>query len=173
MHKLSALLLLLFWFSVDTASAQSLRFVTDNAAPIELKAGDMVWQRETGHAVLSDAARFAQGPLSLSAARIDLSFAPDGTAQTMTAEGDVVLVSRDKTGTRRAEAARAELDLTADKLVLLGNVSVTQMGSPSSDNNNTADAAGLMGGELTVDMVSGRAILRGGGDKPRARIELR
>ena len=84
MHKLSALLLLLFWFSVDTASAQSLRFVTDNAAPIELKAGDMVWQRETGHAVLSDAARFAQGPLSLSAARIDLSFAPDGTAQTMT-----------------------------------------------------------------------------------------
>jgi hypothetical protein len=31
----------------------------------------------------------------------------------------------------------------------------------------------VSGGQLTLDLVSGQARLTGGGDKPRARIELR
>jgi len=56
--------------------------------------------------------------------------------------------------------------LKGEKLVLSGNVVVVEDAAG-------ADEKRLSGGRLALDMVSGKARLTGGGDKPRARIELR
>ena len=43
------------------AQAQSLRFATDNQAPLMLEAGEMIWQRQAAQAQLRDKARLHQG----------------------------------------------------------------------------------------------------------------
>ena len=147
-----------------------LRFATDAAAPIDLEAGLMVWQRGDDTMRLSAGALVRQGPLTLSAARIDIRLADDGTAQSLKAKGQVVLVSAEdaRQVTRRAKADMAIMDLTADTLVLRGNVSVLQMATEAGAQDRQ-----LSGAQLALDLASGKARLTGGGDKPRARIELR
>jgi lipopolysaccharide transport protein LptA len=146
------------------------RFTTDASAPIDLEAGLMVWQRGADRARFSAGARIAQGPLTLSAARIDIVLADDGTAQSLAADGQVILRSTNDAGRemRRAEADNALMDLTANTLVLRGDVTVVQ---PALTKD--AQDRRVSGGQLTLDLVSGQARLTGGGDKPRARIELR
>ena len=96
--------------------------------------------------------------------------ADDGTAQSLIAEGEVVLISEEETGQapRRAQAAQAVMDLSAETLVMRGNVAVVQMAAKAG-----AQESRLSGGQLALDLASGKARLTGGGDKPRARIELR
>lgn len=146
------------------------RFTTDASAPIDLEAGLMVWQRGADRARLSAGSRIAQGPLTLSAARIGIVLADDGTAQSLAADGQVILRSTNDAGweMRRAEADNALMDLTANTLVLRGYVTVVQ---PALTKD--AQDRRVSGGQLTLDLVSGQARLTGGGDKPRARIELR
>ena len=88
------------------AQAQSLRFATDNQAPLMLEAGEMIWQRQAAQAQLRDKARLHQGPLDLSADRLEIKFAADGTAQLIRAEGQVALHSRgdNESAPRRATA---------------------------------------------------------------------
>ena len=167
MRAVMVFALLQFCLAAPTL-AQGLRFATDSAAPIDIAAGLMVWQREKNVAELTGAARLEQGPLNLTAQRIVLRLGDDGTAETLTATGDVVLLSTgdDTAAPRRATAARADMDLKGEKLVLSGNVAVVEDAAG-------ADEKRLSGGRLALDMVSGKARLTGGGDKPRARIELR
>ncbi|HAT08805.1 MAG TPA: hypothetical protein DCS39_06080 [Rhodobiaceae bacterium] len=148
------------------AQAQSLRFATDSQAPLMLEAGEMIWQRQESQAQLRDKARLNQGPLDLSANRLEIKFATDGTAQLIRAEGQVALHSRgdNKSTPRRATADRAVVNLAEETILLNGNV-VMQ----AEDDH----AAQLSGGQLVLDIVSGRARLSGTADKPRARIELR
>jgi lipopolysaccharide transport protein LptA len=152
------------------SAPSAVRFTTDASAPIDLEAGLMVWQRGADRARFSAGARIAQGPLTLSAARIDIVLADDGTAQSLAADGQVILRSTNDAGreTRRAEADNALMDLTANTLVLRGDVTVVQ---PALTKD--AQDRRVSGGQLTLDLVSGQARLTGGGDKPRARIELR
>jgi lipopolysaccharide transport protein LptA len=156
--------------TVPSETGSGLRFATDAAAPIDIEAGLMAWQRGADKNRLSDGARIQQGPLTLSAARIDIVLADDGTAQSLIAEGEVVLISEEEAGQapRRAKAEQAVMDLSAETLVMRGNVAVVQMAAKAG-----AQESRLSGGQLALDLASGKARLTGGGDKPRARIELR
>lgn len=150
----------------NAAFAQGLRFATDSRAPLEVEAGLMVWQRIVAKARLTDNAKITQGPLMLSADKLEINFTADGTAQDIFAEGHVVLVSAGdgESTPRRAQSAQAHVDLTRQTIALIGNVSMVE-----GNENKTQ----LNGARLALDMVSGRARLSGAGDKPRARIELR
>ena len=149
-----------------TAQAQSLRFATDNQAPLMLEAGEMIWQRQAAQAQLRDKARLNQGPLDLSANRLEIKFAADGSAQFIRAEGQVALYSRgdNESTPRRATADSAVVNLAEETILLNGNVVMQVEGD---------HLAQLSGGQLVLDIVSGRARLSGTADKPRARIELR
>ena len=107
-----------------TAQAQSLRFATDNQAPLMLEAGEMIWQRQAAQAQLRDKARLHQGPLDLLADRLEVKFAADGTAQLIRAEGRVALHSRgdNESAPRRATADRAVVNLAEETILLNGNV---------------------------------------------------
>ncbi|MGB0477824.1 MAG: LptA/OstA family protein [Parvibaculales bacterium] len=160
------LALLLPLAAAPRAEAQALRFATDSTAPIDLAAGLMVWQRAAGHAQLNKDAQMRQGPLTLSADQLAIKFADNGTAENIRADGQVVLLSAasDDSAPRRATARQAFVDLEGQTIILTGDVTMT----------DGADAARqLSGARLSLDMVSGRARLTGGVDKPRARIELR
>lgn len=152
--------------SMEKAAAQALRFTTDSAAPIDVAAGQMVWQRAAGQAQLTDKAHMRQGPLMLSADQLAIEFAANGTAQNIRADGQVVLRSAadNDSPPSRATAKQAFVDLTRRTIDLTGAVTMS-VGDDA--------ARQLTGAQLTLDMVSGRARLTGGGDKPRARIELR
>ena len=152
--------------AAQRAQAQVLRFATDSTAPIDLAAGLMVWQRASGLAQLNQDAQMRQGPLTLSADQLVIKFAYDGAAENISADGQVVLLSaaRGDSAPRRATARQAFVDLADQTIILTGNVTMTE----------GADVARqLSGARLRLDMVSGRARLTGGADKPRARIELR
>ena len=160
------LALLLPLAAAQRAQAQALRFATDSTAPIDLAAGLMVWQRAAGHARLNKDAQMRQGPLTLSADQLAIKFADNGTAENIRADGQVLLLSAagDDSGTRRATARQAFVDLARQTIILTGDVTMT-------DGADTARQ--LSGARLSLDMVSGRARLTGDADKPRARIELR
>ncbi|HCL49025.1 MAG TPA: hypothetical protein DHW86_05860, partial [Rhodobiaceae bacterium] len=138
--------------TVPSETGSGLRFATDAAAPIDIEAGLMAWQRGADQNRLSDGARIQQGPLTLSAARIDIVLADDGTAQSLIAEGEVVLISEEEAGQapRRAQAAQAVMDLSAETLVMRGNVAVVQMAAKAG-----AQESRLSGGQLALDLASG------------------
>ena len=162
----ATLVVLLLLAAAQRAQAQALRFATDSTAPIDLAAGLMVWQRASGLAQLNQDAQMRQGPLTLSADQLAIKFADDGTAENISADGQVVLLSAagDDSAPRRATARQAFVDLARQIIILTGHVTMT----------DGADAARqLSGARLSLDMVSGRARLTGDADKPRARIELR
>lgn len=148
------------------AHAQSLRFATDNQAPLLLAAGEMIWQRKKAQARLSENTSLTQGPLGLSAENLAIKFAADGTPAHIRADGQVVLSSQgdDEIAPRRATAERALVDLAAQTIVLSGNVIMQA---------EADEAVQLSGAQLALNMASGRARLSGAADKPRARIELR
>ena len=103
----------------------------------------MIWQREAAQAQLRDKARLHQGPLDLSADRLEIKFAANGTAQLIRAEGQVALHSRgDNENTpRRATADRAVVNLAEETILLNGNVVM------QADGDHTAQ---LIGGQLVA-----------------------
>lgn len=145
------------------ASAQSgLSFQTDPDAPLTLAARTMRWQQAQGVSDLRGKVRVTQGPMRLRANEMQIRFGADGAAQTLTARGDVELVNEDG---QRATAEKADFDIQKDQLVLRGTVVM----QARSDGDRTQSQK-LSGETLSIDMASGRAVLRGG--KTRARIEL-
>lgn len=160
------LILSLLVFCTSVANAQSLRFATDPKAPVDVKAGVIDWRGETRIADFSDGAEFVQGPLAMTAQTMRLTVLPNGAAGTLTARGQVEVVSSDAQGgvMRRAFAEQAVYQPAAETLILSGNVEVRETAKRQSV---------LTGAVLEIDVRSGRGQLTGGGDKPRARIELR
>jgi lipopolysaccharide export system protein LptA len=148
---------------------QGLRFAIDADAPIAVRAAQLRWQRAQGIAELKGAlkgdvkgeAQVSQGPMQLSARNLHIRFAPNGgTAQTLTARTNVVLVNQDG---QRATADKADFDIENQRLILHGNVKVKSRTEKGETQN-------LSGARLHINMVTGQADLRGG--KTRARIEL-
>lgn len=139
---------------------QGLSFQTDADAPLHMRADTMRWQQQQGVSDLRGKARVAQGPMQMTAKTMQIRFAADGTAETLAARGDVKLVNEDG---QRATAAAADFDIQKDQLTLRGQV-VMQARTAKGQTQK------LTGETLSIDMVSGRARLRGG--KTRARIEL-
>ena len=145
------------------AFAQSgLRFQTDPDAPLTLAAKTMRWQQAQGVSDLRGNVRVTQGPMRLRANEMQIRFAADGAAETLTARGDVELVNEDG---QRATAETADFDIQKDRLVLRGTVVMQARGGDGRTQSQK-----LSGETLSIDMASGRARLRGG--KSRARIEL-
>jgi lipopolysaccharide transport protein LptA len=161
-----ALAMLLVPLLSGKVAAQNLRFATDSQAPLFVEAGAMIWQRNAAQAQLSDNARLHQGPLGLSADKLEITFAANGKAQLIRAIGEVALRSSgdSQSAARHATAERAWVNLTEQTIMLTGNVVM---------HSEADEQARLSGGQLTLDMASGRARLSGTADKPRARIELR
>ena len=145
---------------IAAVAQQGLRFQTDPQAPLHMRADTMRWQQQQGLSDLRGKARVEQGPMQMTANTMQIRFAADGTAETLAARGDVVLVNEDG---QRATAAAADFDLQKDQLTLRGQV-VMQARAAKGQTQK------LTGETLSIDMVSGRARLRGG--KTRARIEL-
>lgn len=172
-----AWLLLALAFSLPAAQAQEaqaaqggqkpkgLTFATDPTAPVDIAAGRVDWHADDGRAAFTQGASFQQGPMKMTAARMNLQMTADGTPETLTAIGDVVLISfaADGREMRRATAAKAVYRPQDESLAMNGQVTLDEKG----------ERPGLLRGEnLTIDMRSGRAELTGG-KKSRARIELR
>ena len=100
--------------------------------------------------------------MRLRANEMQIRFAADGAAETLTARGDIELVNEDG---QRATAETADFDIQKDRLVLRGTVVMQARGGDGRTQSQK-----LSGETLSIDMASGRARLRGG--KSRARIEL-
>lgn len=139
---------------------QALRFQTDADAPLHMRADTMHWQQAQGLSDLHGNVRITQGPMHMRAKAMQIRFAADGTAETLTAQGDVLLINQDG---QRATAEQADFDIQKDRLVLRGAV-IMQARTAKGQNQK------LTGETLSIDMASGKADLRGG--KNRARIEL-
>ena len=154
---LLAALLTAVVISATPGVAQDLRFQTDATAPVQLAAGQLVWQQGAQRAEASDKARLSQGDLVLSAERMVVHMDETGRASRLIAIGQVRL----RDATQRAEAGQAEYDFINEKLVLRDNVVVLER----SDDTKTRK---LSGARLQLDMSTGKARLGGG----RARIEL-
>lgn len=148
------------------AVAQNLRFATDPKAPVDIKAGLIDWYGDKLRADFSDKAVFTQGPMQMRAQDMQLTLLADGAADSLYAQGAVELISKAEDGRvlRRALADKAIYRPADAQLVLTGAVEVRESG--------TRDGI-LRGHRLEIDMRSGRAALKGGGKKGRARIELR
>lgn len=143
---------------------QGLSFQTEPDAPLTLAAQTMQWQQAQGVSDLKGDVRMAQGPMRLRAKAMQIRFAADGTAETLTAQGDVELINEDG---QRASAETADFDFQKDQLVLRGQV---VMQARADGGQSRGQSQKLSGETLSIDMASGRALLRGG--KARARIEL-
>lgn len=152
--------------TTGAALAQGMKFATDSDAPVDITAGLVDWYGDERRADFSAQAVFAQGPLLMRAASMQLFLSADGAAESLTAHGAVEVVSKNQYGKiiRQARAANAVYHPVDEKLVLTGNVEVRESG----------ERDGLLRGEkMTIDMRSGRAALQGDEKKGRARIELR
>ena len=158
--------LFILFLIASPAAAQNLRFATDPKAPVDIKAGLIDWYGDKRQADFSDKAIFSQGPMQMSAQNMQLILLADGAADSLYAQGAVELISKAENGRilRRALADNAIYRPADAQLVLTGAVEVRESG--------TRDGI-LRGHRLEIDMRSGRAALKGGGKKGRARIELR
>lgn len=163
MRRLGAWMVIYGLLSPLGVQAQALRFATDAAAPVQLQADKMRWQKKAGLADVSGAAQIVQGPMQLNADTMQLRFDPQGGAQKLLARGRLVVRNQDGP---RATADGGEFDLQQDILVLSGNVLVHL---PNAQNAPTGPQK-LSGARLHIDMKSGKAKLSGG--KTRARIEI-
>ena len=154
---------------VAMANAQNLRFETDPSAPIDVRADHVDWYGVQRRAEFSGRTLFQQGPMQMSAQRMQLMMNETGSTERLTALEDVLLVSKNPEGqpVRQATADMALYQPKTEILLLRGNVQIVEAGERSGS---------LRGEMLQIDMKSGRAILQGGGQgggKGRARIELR
>lgn len=149
-----------FLLAAPTAMAQQgLRFQTAPDAPLDVTAVKMQWQQNNNLADLTGMVVVVQGPMRLEAEQMRIVF-ENGAARHLRARNNVHL--RDEDG-QTAQAANADFDLQNDQLVLRGEVVLERQEA-------TGERQKLIGDTLKVDMVSGKANLKGG--KSRARIEL-
>ncbi|MBT5517991.1 MAG: hypothetical protein HOK33_03510 [Rhodobiaceae bacterium] len=173
MKHLASLLVIALWLSPNASHAQRLSFATDASAPLDAKADKIIWQQTKGRADFSGHAHITQGPLTMKADAMHLQMGPDGEAQRLVSQGHVVVLSDLNSGggsgggVRRATADTATYDLSANQLLLSGNVKISQTGDLSSGE--------VSSGSLKIDMQTGIARLLGQtNEKPgRARIELK
>ena len=118
----------------------------DPDAPVEIVAGSLAVDQESGRAEFTGGVVIGQGDLRIAAARVLVRYdeASDAIAE-LEATGGVTFV----TPTEAAEAQRATYDLNAETLVMTGSVLLTQGASAIS-----ADV-------MRVDLTDGSARMEG------------
>lgn len=95
----------------------------DSSAPVEVAADNLSINQNTGAAVLTGNVVIGQGPLRLSASKVNVTYTADRKQiSKLVATGNVVLVSGDDA----AEAAQADYDVNGGLIVLSGNVLLVQ-----------------------------------------------
>ena len=118
----------------------------DPSAAVEVAADNLSVAQDTGTAVFSGNVMIGQGNLRLSAGTVRVVYAQaTGDIAQLIASGGVTFV----TDTEAAEATDADYNLTTGKLVLSGNVLLTQ------------GASALSADKMSIDLISGNAQMSG------------
>ncbi|MEL6914733.1 MAG: LptA/OstA family protein [Pseudomonadota bacterium] len=139
----------LVWLA-PLAAAQGLQvafagFDQDAAEAIEIAADTMSIDQEDGSAVLTGSVVIGQGDLRLSAPQVTVSYSEAGGIDRILAEGGVTLVTPEE----EVEAATAVYTLSADEMLLTGDVLLSQGRSAVSAER------------MRVDLANGTALLEG------------
>ncbi|UUX98420.1 LptA/OstA family protein [Sphingomonas sp. J315] len=124
----------------------------DSSAPINFDAQNLQLDDRANRAILSGGVKITQANLTLSAARVTVTYSGqiiDGSpaATRFDASGGVTVTRPDQT----ARAQYGVYDINRRVITMLGNVTLTQGGNTVS------------GGRLTIDLDSGRAAIDGSG----------
>lgn len=133
------------------ALAQGLAFGegASPGTPVEVTAEALNIDRETGVAVFEGGVVVGQGPLRLSAERVEVEYGEDRRIARLTATGGVTLVS----GEDAAESREATYAVEAGEIVMTGDVLLTQ--------GEAAGGAAVSADRLRVELQTGRAQLQG------------
>ena len=138
------------------AAAQGVPFGGAGAepgAPVEVTADALSIDRATGLAVFEGGVVVGQGPLRLSAERVEVEYAADRSVARLTASGGVTLVS----GQDAAEAERAVYAVEEGEITLTGEVLLTQ----GPEGGGGQGGIALSADALSVDLATGQARLDG------------
>lgn len=120
-------------------------FAADATAPVEIASESLTVNRDTGSAVFTGDVVIAQGTLRLSADTVEVIYLEaSGDISRLLAEGHVIFV----TDTDAAQSDRAEYNLTDRRLVMTGNVLLTQGASTIASERMTVN---LDTGEAQLD----------------------
>ncbi len=120
-------------------------FSADATAPVEIASESLTVNRDTGSAVFIGDVVIAQGTLRLSADSVEVIYVEaSGDISRLLAEGHVIFV----TETDAAQSDRAEYNLTDRRLVMTGNVLLTQGASTIASERMTVN---LDTGEAQLD----------------------
>jgi lipopolysaccharide export system protein LptA len=121
-------------------------FSADATAPVEITSESLTVNRDTGSAVFTGDVVIAQGTLRLSADSVEVIYLEaSGDISRLLAEGHVLFV----TDTDAAQSDRAEYNLTDRRLIMTGNVMLTQ------------GASSIASERMTVNLDTGEAQLDG------------
>jgi len=118
----------------------------DPSAPVEVGADSLVIVPETGTAVFSGNVQITQGDLLITAGEVEVIYVEEtGKIDRLAVRGGVVFTGPSES----ARADTADYDISGGVLVLRGNVVLTQ------------GASAISAGEMTVNLVTGQAVLQG------------
>ena len=118
----------------------------DPSLPVEVQAENFSVDQNTGVAILSGNVLVAQGEMRMAAPKVTIIYIEgEQRIERMEAVGGVTLVS----GSDAAEAERADYNVDAGKVVMRGDVLLTQGGNA------------LTSQEMTIDLKSGTAQMGG------------
>lgn len=120
-------------------------FSTDATAPVEIASESLTVNRESGSAVFTGDVVIAQGKLRLSAESVEVIYLEaSGDISRLLAEGHVIFVTENDA----AQSDQAEYNLTDRRLVMTGNVILTQGASTIASDRMTVN---LDTGEAQLD----------------------
>lgn len=133
----------------------------DEAQPIEIHSDTLQVDQATGIARFSGDVVVSQGDLRLSAGAVEASYAPgegdqSGRLSALTASEGVLINS----GTATAQSDGARYDVEGRRIVMTGNVVLTQAGNTIAGQTLTIDTAsgtGRMEGRVRTVLRPGRA----------------
>lgn len=118
----------------------------DTDAPVEITADSLSLDQSSGSAVFDGNVLVVQGDLRLSAGRIEVAYGTEGGGiERLIATGGVTLVTPDEA----AEAASATYDVAGGRVVMEGDVLLTQ------------GAASIAGDRLVFDIEAGTGRVEG------------
>lgn len=120
-------------------------FSADATAPVEIASESLTVNRESGSAVFTGGVVIAQGKLRLSAESVEVIYLEaSGDISRLLAEGHVIFVTENDA----AQSDQAEYNLTDRRLVMTGNVILTQGASTIASDRMTVN---LDTGEAQLD----------------------
>ncbi|NVJ93967.1 MAG: lipopolysaccharide transport periplasmic protein LptA [Marivivens sp.] len=120
-------------------------FSADATTPVEIASESLTVNRESGSAVFTGDVVIAQGKLRLSADSVEVIYLEaSGDISRLLAEGHVIFVTENDA----AQSDQAEYNLTDRRLVMTGNVILTQGASTIASDRMTVN---LETGEAQLD----------------------